>query len=87
MPPRRLRVVFDPADERLIDTRGVLARIPVHRSTLNAMIKDGRFPPPLHISPSKLVWRLSAILAWLDERERHPIARRAYALKPRKRRR
>jgi len=66
------------ADERLVDTREVLARIPVHRSTLNDMINKGHFPAPLQLLGSKLLWRWSAILAWLEERERHPVPRRAF---------
>src|SRR6185295_12054477 len=69
-------------DERLVDTREVLARIPIHRATLNDMINTGRFPAPLHLLGSKLFWRWSAILAWLDERERNPVPRRAFRFQP-----
>jgi predicted DNA-binding transcriptional regulator AlpA len=69
-------------DERLVDTREVLARIPIHRSTLNDMINTGRFPAPLQLLGSKLLWRWSAILAWLDERERNPVPRRTFRFQP-----
>jgi predicted DNA-binding transcriptional regulator AlpA len=69
-------------DERLVDSREVLARIPVHRSTLNDMISKGRFPAPLQLMGSKLLWRWSAILAWLEERERNPVPRRAFRFQP-----
>jgi predicted DNA-binding transcriptional regulator AlpA len=72
-------------DERLVDTREVLARIPIHRSTLNDMINTGRFPAPLQLLGSKLLWRWSAILAWLDERERNPVQRRAFRFQPKPR--
>jgi len=70
-------------DERLVTAREVLQRIPISRATLNAMITSKRFPPPLRLTPSKLLWRWSAILAWLDERERNPVGRREFRLKPR----
>lgn len=69
-------------DERLVDTREVLARIPIHRSTLNAMINTGRFPAPLRLLSSKLLWRWSTILAWLDERERNPVPPRVFRFQP-----
>jgi predicted DNA-binding transcriptional regulator AlpA len=72
-------------DERLVDTREVLARIPIHRSTLNDMIKTGRFPAPLRLLPSKLLWRWSTILAWLDERERNPVPPRVFRFQPKAR--
>ena len=70
--------VLTNADERLVGLREVLERIPVHRSTLREMIKAKRFPAPLQITESKLVWRWSTILQWLDDREKHPIKRRAF---------
>jgi prophage regulatory protein len=75
-PPKN---VLTDADERLVGTREILARfLPVHRSTLNEMIAEGRFPKPLKLGKSKLFWRWSAILKWLDERERHPVKRREF---------
>jgi len=71
-------------DERLVGTREILgtdgepAFLPVHRSTLNEMIAEGRFPAPLRLIPSKLLWRWSTILKWLEERERQPVKRRAF---------
>lgn len=73
-PPR----VLTDADERIVDAREVLERIPIHRATLNEMISAKRFPAPLQLTESKLFWRWSAILAWLDEREKHPVKRRAF---------
>lgn len=79
---RRPSVLTD-EDERLVTAREVLQRIPISRATLNAMIRTKRFPLPLRLTPSKLLWRWSTILAWLDERERHPVGRREFRLKPR----
>lgn len=75
---RSVQRVLTNADERLVSTSEVLERIPIHRSTLNAMISSHRFPAPLHLTESKLFWRWSAILEWLDEREKHPAKRRMF---------
>jgi len=75
------RVLTD-QDERLVSARELLERIPIHRSTLNAMLAANRFPPPLRLTSSKLLWRWSTIVKWLDERERHPLVdRRTFQLK------
>jgi len=86
MKNRPAPAVLTTDDERLVGTREVLERIPIHRSTLNAMITAKRFPPPLKITPAKLLWRWSTILAWLDERERHPVKRREFQNLPRTKR-
>ena len=76
--------VLTERDERLVTARELLERIPIHRSTLNAMITAKRFPQPIRLTSSKLLWRWSTILKWLDERERHPLVdRRQFQLKPR----
>jgi len=75
---RPVQRVLTDTDERLVGTREVLERIPIHRSTLNEMIKTKRFPAPLQLTESKLFWRWSAILEWLDEREKHPVKRRTF---------
>jgi len=73
-----VRRVLTEADERIVDANEVLERIPIHRSTLNAMITAKRFPAPIQLTPSKLFWRWSAILQWLEEREKHPVKRRQF---------
>jgi predicted DNA-binding transcriptional regulator AlpA len=75
---RPVKPVLSDQDERLVGTREVLERIPIHRSTLNALISAKRFPAPLQITESKLFWRWSAILQWLDDREKHPVKRREF---------
>ena len=76
--PRPVKRVLTDTDERLVGTREVLERIPIHRATLNEMINTHQFPAPLKLTKSKLFWRWSTILAWLDERERHPVKRREF---------
>ena len=75
---RSVKNVLTDTDERLVSTREVLERIPIHRSTLNKMIKAKRFPTPLKLTESKLFFRWSAILQWLDDREKHPVKRREF---------
>ena len=75
---RHVPLVLTDADERLVTANELLQRIPIHRSTLNAMITKKRFPPPLKLTESKLFWRWSTILKWLDEREKHPAKRRPF---------
>lgn len=36
-----------------------------HVNHLRRMWGDGRFPPPVHLSPRKLAWAESVIDAWL----------------------
>lgn len=71
--------VLTDADERLVGTRELLERfLPVHRATLNAMISEQRFPKPIKLGKQKLFWRWSAILKWLADREKNPVARREF---------
>jgi predicted DNA-binding transcriptional regulator AlpA len=83
MPPRKRAIssfeAVNPAEDRLIGINEVLRRVPVHRSTLHKMIKTKTFPQPINIMRSKLFWRLSTFLAWLEEREQVPIERRDFA--------
>ena len=75
---RRVPKVLTDADERLVTAAELLERFPVNRSTLNTMINAGRFPQPIKLMESKLFWRWSTILRWLDEREKHPAKRRPF---------
>jgi len=40
------------------------------RTTLLKMVGEGRFPAPLHLSPRVRGWRLSAVLAYIEAREK-----------------
>jgi prophage regulatory protein len=66
------------SDDRVLSTKELLARIPFNRSTIWKMVREGRFPKPIQLSPARIGWRWSAIVAWLDERERDPLASRSY---------
>lgn len=65
-------------DDRILSTKELLERIPLNRITLWRMSREGRFPRPIQLTRARIGWRWSAVLAWLTERERHPIASRDY---------
>ena len=65
-------------DDRLLSEEEVAQRVPMHRSTRYRKVRDGTFPAPIWISANRRVWRLSAIVAWIAEREKHPLRPRAY---------
>jgi Prophage CP4-57 regulatory protein (AlpA) len=43
--------------------------VPFCINHLRNLWNAGQFPRPVKLSPRKLAWRRSAILAWLEERE------------------
>jgi prophage regulatory protein len=65
-------------DERIVTCAELLERIPLDRSTLWRMAREGRFPRPIQLTPARIGWRWTAVLAWLAERETNPIEARAY---------
>jgi predicted DNA-binding transcriptional regulator AlpA len=76
--PPKTAVLAD-TNERLVGTREILeGLLPVHRSTLNEMIAEKRFPAPIALTKSKLLWRWSTLLKWLEECEKHPVKRRTF---------
>ncbi len=42
------------------------------------MVREGRFPAPIQLTPARIGWRWSAIQLWLDEREANPVGARSY---------
>lgn len=40
--------------------------IPVSRSTLWRMVRQGRFPKPVKISQNKVLWRVADVKNWID---------------------
>jgi predicted DNA-binding transcriptional regulator AlpA len=42
--------------------------IPYTKNHLRRMWADGRFPPPVNISPRKLVWDADAVNAWIEQK-------------------
>jgi len=65
-------------DERIISAAELLERIPLDRSTIWRMVQEGRFPPPIKLTRSRIGWRWSSVAAWLAEREANPVEARLY---------
>jgi len=55
----------------LIDLRQVAQLVGRSAWTVNAWVRDGKFPPPIQAFPgAKKQWRVAAIKAWLEKRQR-----------------
>jgi predicted DNA-binding transcriptional regulator AlpA/predicted RNase H-like HicB family nuclease len=79
MPKRTVtRVLPRTSDDRIVTTKELLAHIPLTRQTIWRMVREGRFPPPIRLTSSRVGWRWSAVVAWLQEREKRPLASRRY---------
>jgi prophage regulatory protein len=70
-----VRQTQTPADtsDRVINTRELLDLIPLTRSTIWKLAREGRFPKPIQLTPSRIGWQLSEVLAWVADRKRNPI--------------
>lgn len=55
--------------DRIARMPEVLALVGVGRTTLYKMVRDGRFPAPLHLSSRIRGWRLSSIQQFLASLE------------------
>ena len=55
--------------DRIARMPEVLALVGVGRTTLYKMVRDGRFPAPLHLSSRIRGWRLSSVEAFLSSVE------------------
>lgn len=45
----------------------VLQLLPVGKTKLYQMVKDGEFPRPIKMSANTTVWRNADVLAWLEQ--------------------
>lgn len=75
---RGLSSSSDEALDRVLTVKEVTQLIGLSRQHLSRMARDGHFPKAMQITRSRIGWRRSVILAWLQEREQHPEARRAF---------
>ena len=55
-----------PANKMFLRMPGVLARVPVGRSTLWGWVRAGTFPAPVKLGPMVTAWRASDVQAWAD---------------------
>jgi prophage regulatory protein len=66
------------ADDRILDPKELLERLPLDRSTVYRMVQEGRFPAPIQLTSSRIGWRWSAVLRWLADREAGAVKSRSY---------
>ncbi len=53
---------------RLIDAKERRLLIPYSDMHVWRLERDGKFPKRIKIGPNRVAWRLSEILAWIDEK-------------------
>jgi prophage regulatory protein len=77
--PKRPRPLVKPVEPKLLqhfagkqmlNLSAVEALVSAKRSTIYGWIKDGKFVPPVHLSPKSSRWVASEVEAWLEERKR-----------------
>lgn len=56
------------SQDRLIRKPEVLSRTGLGNTTLYALVKQGRFPPPLPIAGRAVAWREIDINGWISDR-------------------
>src|ERR1700678_2980268 len=56
--------VFEIRTRRMLNERQVLAIVPLGRSTLLRMEREGKFPKSTYISPNRRVWFEDQIVGW-----------------------
>ncbi len=61
---------FRDAEPRLIEWSELRRRIPLSRSTVWRLIRDGKFPAPLRISPGRVAWPENEIEVWRAAQKR-----------------
>lgn len=54
--------------DRVLRLPEVLNTVGIGRSTLYALIREGRFPAPIHLSARCRGWKRSHVLAWVSAR-------------------
>lgn len=64
------------AARRLLNLNQVLEIVPVARSTLLRMEKDGKFPPGTFISPNRKVWDKEVVNEWQASLLKKPTRKR-----------
>lgn len=54
--------------ERLVKQREVTHRTTLSRTSIWRGVKAGWFPPPVQLTPTRIAWKESDILAWIASR-------------------
>ena len=56
-------------EERFVRLKELVTIIGLSKSTIYALIAKDSFPKPIHLTVNTSVWRLSAINAWVSNKE------------------
>ena len=65
----------EPEDDTMLPMREVVRLTGLSDSTIKRMVLDGRFPPPMRLSPRRIGWLARDVKAWirqLDDQRRAP---------------
>ena len=55
---------------QFVGYREVQDALGVSRRTVERMVREGKFPKPIQLTPNRVGWRLETVQAWLAEREK-----------------
>jgi prophage regulatory protein len=58
-----------PAEQRVLSMKTVLDRVPISRTTLWRMVREGLFPPHIKLSANRIGWIEEDIDAWIASRK------------------
>jgi prophage regulatory protein len=58
-------------EDRYIRIKELAIMLSIGRSTIYKLMKKNKFPQQIKLSERTVVWRLSVINEWIEEREKH----------------
>jgi len=61
-------------DELLLRPKDVVRLLRISRPTLYRLVRDGKFPVPMHIGSSITCWKISSVLQWIESQAATPPA-------------
>lgn len=53
---------------KLIKLKDVTEMTTLSKATIYRLIKQGAFPPQIFLGPRAVAWRLSDVVAWIEQR-------------------
>ena len=61
---------IDPPEDRIYRLPEVLERTGLKKSSIYAMVEEGRFPPPVQLTPRAIGWHAHEVKAWIRSRKK-----------------
>jgi predicted DNA-binding transcriptional regulator AlpA len=58
----------------IVDAKEVERLTSLDRGTIRKLVLAGDFPKHIQLTPMRKGWRRSLVLAWVEEREKNPLA-------------